>query len=141
MLLHSRLRILLFFLFVQSGLSAQEQHINLTLAHDPLEQFIVSVYGEEWVAHNQEAATYLVRCVNERVRYVQLPLSEDKYPLLSSFPLMNKNNPEIVAIDYAAFDPNTFIPLTYNLPFFSNKTEMVRVDGTEYVIVIEPQKK
>lgn len=100
---------------------------------------ITSVYGNEWVANNPDGVNALEACFTNRIKYLVEPLTEqDKYPLLSSFPLMNKNNPAITAINYAAFDPHTFIPITYNLPFFSDLKQVIRVDGTDYIIVIEP---
>jgi hypothetical protein len=73
------------------------------------------------------------------MRYLTEPLTvNDKYPLLSSFPLMNRYNSSIVAIDYSQFNPATFVPITYNLPFFSDQTQVIRVDGTDYIIVIDP---
>lgn len=100
---------------------------------------ITSVYGEAWVSQNQDAVTALGNCFTNRMKYLVEPLAEnDKYPLLSSFPLMNKFNPAITAIDYDQFNPSTFMPLTYNLPFFSDQTQVIRVDGTDYIIVIDP---
>jgi hypothetical protein len=102
---------------------------------------IRSVYGDAWVADNPEAVSVLKDCFLERMKYVNEPLTAtDKYPLLSSFPLMNKNNPAIVEIDYSQFDPLTFTPIIYCLPFFSDQTQVIRVDGTDYIIIIEPVK-
>jgi hypothetical protein len=100
---------------------------------------ITSVYGNTWVFNNPEAVAALENCFTNRMKYLIEPLTgNDKYPLLSSFPLMNRNNPTIVAINYSQFNPETFIPITYNLPFFSDQKQVVRVDGTDYIIVIEP---
>ena len=97
------------------------------------------VYGDEWMSVNADAVEALKLCFSTRITYLQEPLTtNDKYPLLSSFPLMNKNNPSITAIDYPGFDPQTFIPITYNLPFFSDMKQVIRVDGTNYIIVIDP---
>jgi hypothetical protein len=100
-----------------------------------------SVYGETWVADNPEAVSVLKACFLHRMRYVNEPLTAyDKYPLLSSFPLMNRHNPLIVEIDYSQFNPQTFTPIIYSLPFFSDQTQVIRVDGTDYIIIIEPVK-
>ncbi|WP_343636434.1 hypothetical protein [Fluviicola sp.] len=102
---------------------------------------IKAVYGEVWVSENPDAVNVLEDCFINRMRYLIEPLTEnDKYPLLSSFPVMNKFNPAISAIDYSQFNPSTFVPITYNLPFFSDQTQVVRVDGTNYIIVIDPVK-
>lgn len=100
---------------------------------------ITSVYGNTWVSNNQEAVNALENCFSNRMNYLIEPLTaNDKYPLLSSFPLMNRYNPTIVAIDYSQFNPETFVPITYNLPFFSDQKQVIRVDGTDYIIVIDP---
>ncbi|MDF3028959.1 MAG: hypothetical protein K0S23_3266 [Fluviicola sp.] len=100
---------------------------------------ITSVYGDSWVANNPDAVTALEDCFVNRMKYLVEPLTpNDKYPLLSSFPLMNRYNPTIVAINYSQFNPATFIPITYNLPFFSDQKQVIRVDGTNYIIVIDP---
>jgi len=100
---------------------------------------LISVYGEAWVADNPDAVTALENCFNNRIHYqFELLTANDKYPLLSSFPLMNKVNPAITAINYSQFNPGTFIPITYNLPFFSDLKQVIRVDGTDYIIVIDP---
>lgn len=100
---------------------------------------ITSVYGDQWVSINQEVVDALENCFTNRMSYLIEPLTvNDKYPLLSSFPLMNRNNPTIVAINYSQFNPETFIPITYNLPFFSDQKQVIRVDGTDYIIVIDP---
>jgi|GEM_PF-2222370 len=100
---------------------------------------ITAVYGDTWVSNNQEAVKALENCFSTRMKYLIEPLTtNDKYPLLSSFPLMNRYNPTIVAIDYSQFNPETFIPINYNLPFFSDQKQVIRVDGTDYIIVIDP---
>lgn len=119
--------------------SGQDQTIShLPKFHQYLPA-ITSVYGDVWVANNQDAVSALEECFTNRMKYLIEPLTQnDKYPLLSSFPLMNRYNPTIVAINYSQFDPATFIPITYNLPFFSDQKQVIRVDGTNYIIVIDP---
>nr|WP_294860702.1 hypothetical protein [uncultured Fluviicola sp.] len=117
------------------GILAPYQTPNLR----PYLPAITSVYGDTWISNNQEAVTALEDCFSNRMDYFVEPLTaNDKYPLLSSFPLMNRYNPMIVAIDYSQFNPGTFIPITYNLPFFSDQKQVIRVDGTDYIIVIDP---
>lgn len=130
----------LFCAFTWNGASAQDQLAPSQLANvSSYFPEITSVYGDAWVADNSEAVAALGNCFTNRMRYLIEPLSEnDKYPLLSSFPLMNKFNPSITAIDYSQFNPSTFIPITYNLPFFSNQPQVIRVDGTDYIIIIDP---
>lgn len=128
--------------FMGNIVFAQVQESSLQLANvSAYIPEITSVYGETWVSENPDAVVALGDCFTNRMKYLVEPLEEnDKYPLLSSFPLMNKFNPAITAIDYGQFNPSTFMPLTYNLPFFSDQTEVIRVDGTDYIIVIDPIK-
>jgi hypothetical protein len=124
-----------------NGAFGQDQLAPQLADQHPHLPAITSVYGNEWVSNNPEAVTALEYCFSNRMRYLtELLTPNDKYPLLSSFPLMNKNNPSIVAIDYSQFDPHTFSPITYNLPFFSDQTQVIRVDGTDYILVIDPIK-
>lgn len=136
---HVRLIIIACTLFSSHAFS-QEQ-IQSDLVTDFHLTAIRSVYGDTWVADNPEAVLVLKDCFLERMKYVNAPLTAtDKYPLLSSFPLMNKNNPAIAEINYSQFDPLTFTPIIYCLPFFSDQTQVIRVDGTDYIIIIEPVK-
>ena len=129
----------LFFLSGTVVFSQQIQHnLELPANHD-YESQIRMVYGDEWMSVNPGAVEFLKVCLSSRVRYKEEALTpDDKYPLLSSFPLMNKNNPQVTAINYPDFDPETFVAITYNLPFYSNMTQVIRVDGTNYLIVIDP---
>jgi len=100
---------------------------------------LITVFGEDWVINNSAMVDALETCKLNRISYLQEPIAENsKYPLLSSIPLMNKNNPGVVAIDFAAFDPQTFNPFTYNLEFLSGQLQVIRVDGTPWIIVIQP---
>lgn len=136
-------QILLILFFCGNSFAQTSAQKELTIEQSQLyNNQIQSVYGDEWMNVNKEAVSALKFCFSNRISYLsELLTTGDKYPLLSSFPLMNKLNPEIVAINYAQFNPNTFVPIHYNLPFFSNKKEVIRVDGTNYIIVIEPANK
>ena len=126
------------FLFIGSASLAQNAtNSGSTINHD--HAAVQHVYGTEWVNNNPTIVAAIEQCLNERISYVQEPLTAtDKYPVLSSFPLLNRYNSEIEAIDYASFSPDTFQPLTYSLPFFSDMKQVIRVDGTNYLIVIDP---
>jgi hypothetical protein len=131
----------LFCVFICGSVAGQNESVPHQLANTEYLTAISSVYGNEWVSNNPDGVAALDNCFTKRMRYQIEPLTEyDKYPLLSSFPLMNRYNPAIVAINYSEFNPGTFIPITYNLPFFSDLMQIIRVDGTDYIIVIEPIK-
>lgn len=122
-------------MYSHSQVPTQEQE----LAQVSSLQQIRLVYGEDWVVAHPDLVDAIENCLDTRLSYREEQLTaDDKYPLLSSFPLMNKVNPAITEIDYSGFSPGTFNPLIYSLPYFDNKTNVIRVDGTNYIIVIEP---
>lgn len=105
-------------------------------------QNIQVVYGESWMDSNPDMVSILEFCLNNRITYLIESGGEfEKYPLLSSFPLMNKVNNQVTGVDYTSFDPHSFNPLTYSLPFLSDLKQVIRVDGTNYLIVIDPYTK
>lgn len=102
---------------------------------------IQEVYGDKYQeisANDPERIKLLVDLLENRIKIVEVSsVGEDKYPKLSSVPLLNKYNPNLTRD--VAFDANTFNPLKYNLNFFSTKTEVYRIDNTDYLLVIQPQ--
>jgi len=126
------------FLLSTTSSFAQNTANSATVFHQD-HSAVLYVYGQEWLNANPAPAAAIEECLNQRISYLQQPLTADeKFPLLSSFSLMNKFNAEITAIDYANFAPDSFKPLTYSLPFFSDMKQVIRVDGSDYLIVIEP---
>ena len=122
-------------MYSHSQVPTQEQELAQVSSH----QQIRMVYGEDWMDAHPDLVSVIETCLDTRISYLEEQLTpDDKYPLLSSFPLMNKVNPAITEIDYSGFSPGTFNPLIYSLPYFDNKTNVIRVDGTNYIIVIEP---
>lgn len=102
---------------------------------------IHEVYPVEWCVNNSEAVALLKECLESRIEIQEVELTSlDKFPLLSSYPLMNKYNSSIVGVDFGSFQPSTFKPLRYNLPFFTDRIIAIRIDGTNYVLVINPVK-
>lgn len=62
--------------------------------------------------------------------------SSKKFKLLSTVALNNKYNPALIRD--VAVNPQTFNPLKYKFPMSSDKVEMYRVDGTDFIIIIQP---
>jgi hypothetical protein len=102
---------------------------------------IQEVYGDktqEILQNEPERVKIFTDLLENRIKIVlEVSVGEDKYPKLSLFSLLNKYNPNLTRD--SAFDLNTFNPLKYNLNFFSTKTEVYRIDNTDYLIVIKPQ--
>lgn len=74
----------------------------------------------------------------ERAQVMEMPINEKEvYTKLSTIPLLNKYNPNLSRD--IVFDPLNFNPLKYSLSFSSTKTEVYRVDNTDYLIIIKPQ--
>ena len=61
-----------------------------------------------------------------------------KFNLLSTIGLQNKYNPNLTRD--ININPATFNPLKYRLPMTSRKTEIFRIDRTDYLIIIQPVK-
>ena len=102
---------------------------------------IQEVYGDKYQeisTNDPERIKLLSDLLENRIKIVEVSsVGEDKYPKLSSVSLLNKYNPNLTRD--VAFDMNTFNPLKYNLNFFSTKTEVYRIDNTDYLLVIQPQ--
>ena len=147
-------RKILLLLFVCLGLSlyGQSQKQTLPLAKygdnlsEPLSSkeraFIDEVYGEyakEFIYNKPHRIKVFKQILRNRVlinSYENKSLSSIK--LLSQVPLVNSINPNLQR-DFS-FDADRFNPLKYAFNFFSkNKTEIYRVDNTQYVITIFPQ--
>lgn len=102
---------------------------------------ISEVFGqeaEEWKSKAPDHIKFFERLLSERISYRQEPyVPGEKYTKLSSIELEHKVNPNLKRDE--TFNPETFNPLKYRLNFYSKVTEMYRVDGTNYIIVIQGQ--
>lgn len=122
--------------FLLSGLLWH--HATAQKAPDPR---ITEVYGSrvsEMRVQNPGWINSMEILLNKRIRYEKSAWTAgEKYPRLSEFQLLNHYNPELKRDD--SFDPATFNPLKYDLEFFSARTMVYRIDGSNYLLVIEPQ--
>lgn len=121
----------LFFIFLNINISTA-QEINTK---------IQEVYGDktqEMIGNDPERLRFLNDLLMNRIEIVESKnTSGDKYIKLSTTSLLNKYNPSLKRD--VVFDPANFNPLKYNLIYTSKKTEIYRVDNTDYIIVINPQ--
>lgn len=60
---------------------------------------------------------------------------DEKYPLLSSVPLVNKYNPQIAKDDFSK--PMEINPIKYQINFMETKDQSFRIDGTDYVLFVK----
>ncbi len=144
LLMRLSLLLLTLVLLVPAALSAQESAssgISSTTDSDAVYQArIEEIYTAAYLENVPELRAALTNLLKNRVSYVIEPASvNNKYPLISSLPLMNKMNPAVVSHDPAGFDPTTFNPLTYRWNFFSDKLLVYRIDGTDYLLIVQPQ--
>ncbi len=100
---------------------------------------VYGAYAQQEVYNNPTRLSYITDVIVNRVKIVESPVTtNDKYPKLSSIPLLNKYNP---ALTYdAVFNPDNFNPIKYNFNFYTHSNMVYRVDNTNYIIIIEPQK-
>lgn len=115
------------------------QTANQQLTPEEIANRVAYVHGSDFVMNNPTLVTAFGNVMSNRIEYSISPqIADEKYPLLSSFPLMAKANPTIQGADFANFNLSAFNPLVYNLEFFSDKTQVIRIDNTDYIMVIKP---
>lgn len=134
--------LLLFFsmqpIFSQSNSNGLE--LNKSDAH--ADKCVKEFFGQE-LAHfktiDPDRITYFKNVVQNRVSLVfEKNSKSDKYPKLSSIPLFNKYNPTLSRDE--KFDATTFNILKYKISFFSNDPQVIRIDNSDYLIIIAPSK-
>jgi hypothetical protein len=115
------------------------QTVSQQLNSEEITNRVAYVHGNDYVINNPTLVSAFGDVMMNRIEYQVSPLGQtEKYPLLSSMPLMDKVNQTIQGANFSNFDVNTFNPLVYNLEFFSDKTQVMRIDNTNYIMVIKP---
>lgn len=100
-------------------------------------QMIDEVYGPNYFAGNPDLEQFFHTLILERIHYKEVSIAEEsKYRNVNDAPMMNKYNPSLQAD--AAYDPNTFNPLRYQLDFYSKTTLIYRIDAMN-IMIIDPQ--
>lgn len=119
-------------------LLAQNQKLNLS--DEQVNTYLSEIYGADFASENPTLVDSFRKLLNNRIEFSQQVQKEnEKYPLLSSFPLMNKNNPAITGFSPESFNLNSFNPLKYRFGFFEPNTLIIRIDGTDYLMIVKPQ--
>lgn len=102
---------------------------------------IQEVYGtklQELVINEPEHLARLNDLLENRIKVIVSDVSPvEKYLKLSQVALLNKYNSSLTRD--VVFNPADFNPLKYDLVFFPKEPMVYRVDGTNYLIVINPQ--
>lgn len=119
---------------------SQGQTVTQQLTAEEISNRVAYVYGNDFVLNYPALVTVYGKLMTDRIEY-QTAVQDDneKFPLLSSFSLITKNNPGITPVNPATFSLETFNPLTYDFGFFRDKTLVVRIDGTNYLMIVNPQ--
>lgn len=113
-------------------------NVNLPLTLDE-EKLIKEVYQDKFssqVLNNPERLKNIKNILRNRVEIKRLPNFPKQVKLLSEVSLFNKYNAKLKR---KRFDKDKFNPLSYNFDFYSNSTQIYRVDNTDYYIVIKSQ--
>jgi hypothetical protein len=109
--------------------------------HSSTIQKIEEVYGPingTFFQINPDLVPYFIDLLEKRIRYVSEPLApKEKYPSLKDIPLNNKYNPGMVRD--VAYVEGVFNPLKYRLEFFTQRTQVYRIDD-QTLLVIEPKQ-
>ncbi|RYZ52168.1 MAG: hypothetical protein EOP49_10175 [Sphingobacteriales bacterium] len=109
------------------------------------DQRISEVYADQYatlVLTDNVRHKMLTDMLQERTRFiVEKPMAGEKYPSISSVELFNKYNPQLErdAVG-SSFVKENFNVLKYKIPFTFDRTLVYRIDGTDYLLVVEPQK-
>jgi len=102
---------------------------------------ITEVYGDktqELVLNDSDRLLFLTDLLDNRITILESPRSsEEKYHKLSESAIVNKYNQTLIRD--TTFNIENFNPLKYDLIFSSKKTEVYRIDNTDFIIVIQPQ--
>lgn len=102
---------------------------------------ITEIYGDktqELVLNDSDRLLFLTDLLDNRITILESPRSsEEKYHKLSESAIVNKYNQTLIRD--TTFNIENFNPLKYDLIFSSKKTEVYRIDNTDFIIVIQPQ--
>ncbi len=117
---------------------SQAQTVTQQLTDEEVANRLNYVYGNDFILQNQELITAYGQVMNNRIEYVVTPhTTDEKFPLLSTVPLLTKLNPMVQGANFAAFNVDEFNPLVYNMEYFSDRTLVYRIDNTDYLMVVK----
>ncbi|MND97293.1 hypothetical protein D3C87_31460 [compost metagenome] len=134
------LRVSLTLLVAQMSCSSFGQTITQQLNPEEIANRVSQVFGNDFVLNNPTLVTTFGEVMTQRIEYRMVEQNPDeKYVLLSSFLLNTKVNQALQGVNPENFNVNAFNPLAYLIEFFSDKAQMIRIDNTDYVMVIHPR--
>ena len=134
------LRVSLTLLVAQASFLSFGQSVTQQLNPEEIANRISYVYGHEFVLNNPTLVTAYGEVMTHRIEYrMSQQTPDEKYPLLSTFPLYTKVNQAVQGVNAENFNVNAFNPLVYMIEFFSDKAQLIRIDNTDYLMVIHPR--
>ena len=117
-----------------------EANLSPKVNAELINQFFNEVHkGSSYKMNNKRKESYLEQL--SRFSFVYSPfVKNNNHPLLSSIGRMNKYNKDI---DYSLekFKPEEFNFIKYAFNFYLPHSQMIRVDGQDYLIVIKAYKQ
>lgn len=133
---------ILLLLFAGLTISSQLQAQSAT-GSTTVNPKIAAVYGNSLdaiIAQDPQRLTILNQLLDKRIQIMDLDkvTAMNKFPALSAQPLFNKYVPGLTV--EAGYNPHTFNPLKYDLPFFSYGDVGYWIDGTDKVLLIRGMK-
>ena len=114
------------------------QNVNLPL-NSFEKEILKNVYREslkENVLDKPERLKSIKNIIRNRVEVITMSNYPKDYQLLSQVPLFDKYN---TTLKREKFSLSKFNPFKYNFDFYAKQTQVVRVDNTDYYIVIKSQ--
>ncbi len=122
-------------------LAKYDDNVNLPLTAEERAQ-IIEVYGEfanKYVFSNENRLKSIKHILRNRVVFKKITDTNEmkECPLLSEVSLFNKYVPTLKRDEVV--DPENFNPLKYNFQFYTTEASMVKVDNTDYYIIIKSQ--
>lgn len=129
------------FLFCNKNVVAQNSSPNAGNFETYLKEVYANDEGKAQVAPATRRYEYLKELYTTRIKYVKQTTAHDVskgYKKLSGLALYDLYNENLERDK--VFNPLTFNPFKYDFSLYSKTTEAYRVEGTDYLIVIYPQK-
>lgn len=116
------------------------------LSSDAKIKEVYATYYEEIFSNDKQLLINLNNLLENRIQYIKesefnnlYKDSKAKIVLLSTVPLFNKFNKDLSRDKI--FNKETFNPLKYNLKFYSQSLVAYKIDDTEWLLIIHPQKQ
>jgi hypothetical protein len=126
-------------LLIQFCFLSYGQTVTQQLTAEEIANRVAYVHGNDFVSNYPHLVEAYGKVMTERIEFRTMVQDQDeKYPLLSSIPLMAKVNPSIQGANFENFHLESFNPMVYDLEFFSDRTQILRIDNTSYIMVIKP---